>query len=204
MYLTKRDREILLFIEKYKSITIKQCSKIFYTNNKYAYYQSRKRLKLLCDNKLLKRYREDMRSETIYYSDKKLSYHDTKVIDVYAELVSKGCTIKDFKQEYIIPINTDNGKDKEYRADGLIEFEYQGYFYPLLIEIDYTHFTGEKKLMDIYNSGYFQNKYKDMDTDIFPTVIIARPVCPCVDVSIYPFILIYVNMCIDIDINNII
>ena len=200
MYLTKRDREILLFIEKYKSITIKQCSKIFFTTNKYSYYQARKRLKLLCDNKLLKRYREDMRSETVYYSEKKLSYHDIKVIDIYAELVSKGCTIKDFKQEYIIPVSD----SKDYRADGLIEFEYQGYFYPLLIEIDYTHLTGEKKLMDIYNSGYFQNKYKELDSDIFPTVIIARPICPSIDVSIYPFVCIYVDMCMDIDINSII
>lgn len=171
MYLTNRDREIIKFVEEYGSITINQCSKIFFRVNKHAYYQARKRLKQLSNEGYLKRYRKDTKSEVIYYLDKKLSIHDLKVLDVYAELTALGAKIKDFKTEYTIP----TGK-KEYRADALIEFEHDGYFYPLMVEVDYTHFTGEKKLTDVYYSNYFQDKYKDLDNNIFPTILIVRPV----------------------------
>lgn len=171
MFLTNRDKEILKFIEEYGSITINQCSQIFFTHCKQNYYQARKRLKLLSDNKYLKRYRKDMRSETIYYLHKKLSIHDLKVLDVYSYLVYSGASIKFFKQEYIIPV-----EDKNYRADALIEFVYKDYFYTILVEVDYTHYTSQKKLLDIYTSFHFQDKYKNLGENIFPKIIIIRPV----------------------------
>lgn len=192
MYLTARDRKIIKFIEEYKSITINQCSKIFFNNCKESYYQARKRLKLLADNKYLQRYRKDMRSETVYYITKKLSFHDLKVLDIYTYLISLGANIKTFKREYIITL-----EDKEYRADGFIECVKDGYFYPILVEIDYTHFTSKKKLMDIYNSGYFQSMYKKLDADVFPTVVIMRPVVVQVDKEL-PFNLV----CIDFPLSN--
>ncbi|APF26982.1 replication-relaxation family protein [Clostridium sporogenes] len=191
MYLTNRDKEIFKFIEQYGSITINQCSKIFFSKCKQNYYQARKRLKLLSDNKYLKRYRKDMRSEAVYYLDKKLSAHDLKVLDIYAELLHLGAEIKYFEREYIIPT-----KNKEYRADGLVECTKDGYFYPILIEVDYTHFTSNKKLLDIYNSNYFQDKYKDLDTDIFPTVLILRPFLSN-NINNLPFNIIYSTMCIN-------
>ncbi|WP_033047159.1 hypothetical protein [Clostridium botulinum] len=171
MYLSDRDKSILKFIEEYGSITINQCSKIFYTKNKERYYQARKKLKKLADEKLLKRYRKDMRSQAVYYMSKKLSFHDLKVLDIYAELIDMGANITFFKREYTI-----NTLNKNYRADGLIECIFDGYFYPILIEIDYTHFTSPKKLLDIYHSEYFQNKYKDLDENIFPSIIIVKPI----------------------------
>lgn len=194
MILTNRDKSILAFVERYGSITINQCSKIFFSNCKQSYYQSRKRLKLLSDNSYLKRYRQDMRSEAVYYIIKRLSLHDLKVLDVYAYIKSIGAEIKTFEREYIIPCD-----NKEYRSDGLIECIYDGYFIPILIEIDYTHFTGTKKLMDIYKSEYFQNKYKEMDFDLFPLILIARPVRLDINVSDLPFNVIYIDM----DMNNI-
>lgn len=174
MYLTKRDKNILKFIEEYKSLTIKQCSQLFFNNCKESYYQARKRLKLLADNHYLKRYRKDMRSETVYYMDKKLSCHDLKVIDVYACLKTIGVDIKTFEREYVI-----NCGGKEYRADGFFEFICcDGYFHLLLVEIDDTHFTSLNKLLDIYNSNYFQDKYKNLDDNLFPNVIIIRPFIP--------------------------
>lgn len=175
MYLTDRDKDILRFIEEFKSITINQCAKIFFKNSteKNAYYQARKRLRLLSDNNYLKRFRKDMRTEVVYYFKNKLSEHDLKVLDIYAEIIDLGAEITLFEREHIIPT-----KNKEYRADALIECQKDGYFYPILIEIDYTHFTSQKKLDDIYNSNYFQNKYKKLDDNIFPTIIIVRPFLP--------------------------
>lgn len=170
MILTKRDKGILKFIEEFGSITINQCSKIFFKDCKRNYYQARRRLKLLSDSGYLKRFRKDMRSESVYYLEKRLSVHDLKVLDVYAEFINLGTKIKCFKQEYVIPTG-----EKNYRADAVIEFDYKGYWNTILIEVDYTHFTSQKKLIDIYNSNYFQEKYKKYDDDIFPTVIILRP-----------------------------
>lgn len=191
MYLTYRDKSILKFIEKYKSITINQCSKIFFKNCKENYYQARKRLKLLSDNKYLQRYRKDMHSETIYYLTKRLSFHDLKVLDIYAYLINLGAEVKKFKREYTIVL-----ENKEYRLDGFIECIKDGYFYPIIVEIDYTHFTSIRKIFDIYNSRYFQNKYEDLDYDIFPTIIIMRPVIIDVDREL-PFNLIITdyNLC---------
>ncbi|MBY6758614.1 hypothetical protein HYH82_15080 [Clostridium botulinum] len=191
MYLTNRDRDILKFIEQYGSITINQCSKIFFNKCKQNYYQARKRLRTLYNSKYIKRYRKDMRSEAVYYLDKKLSIHDLKVLDIYAEIINLGAEIKCFKKEYTIKC-----KNKEYRADGLIECIRDGYFYPILIEVDYTHFTSNKKLLGIYNSNYFQNKYKDLDTDIFPTVLIVRPFLSN-NINNLPFNIIYSTMCIN-------
>lgn len=171
MILTERDKNILRWVEEHKSITINQTSKIFFKHCKESYYQARKRLRLLSNNGYLKRYRADMKSECIYYLDKKLSIHDLKVLDVYAEFISYGAEIRYFKKEYII----DSGS-KNYRLDALIEVLYNDYFYPIIIEVDYTHLTGSKKLQDIYNSNHFQVKYKNLDDNIFPYVVIIRPV----------------------------
>lgn len=192
MYLTARDKEIIKFVEEYKSITINQCSKIFFKKCKESYYQARKRLKLLSDNKYLQRYRKDMRSKTIYYLDKKLSFHDLKVLDIYAYLITIGAEIRTFKREYVITLDK-----KEYRADGFVECTKDGYFYPVIIEIDYTHFTSKKKLTDIYNSRHFQDMYKKLDTDVFPTVIIMRPVLVSMDKEL-PFNLV----CTDFSLSN--
>lgn len=45
--ITERDKEILRWVEENKSMTIDQCSKIFYNGNTYAYDQARKRLRFL-------------------------------------------------------------------------------------------------------------------------------------------------------------
>lgn len=187
MYLTNRDKEILKFIESYGSLTISQCSKIFFKDCKKNYYQARRRLKMLSDNKYLLRYRHDMRSETVYYMRKKLSLHDLKVLDIYAELIHLGASIRSFKREYIITL-----ENKNYRVDGFIECIKNGYFYPILIEVDFTHFTSMKKIMDIYNSKYFQVKYKKLDEDIFPSIIIVRPVFVQMGNDL-PFQLIYTD-----------
>lgn len=174
MILTQRDKKILRYIENHKSITINQCSKIFFSKNKEAYYQARKRLSILYKNKYIKKYRYDYKSETIYYiSNKHLSYHDLKVYDIYADLINLEIKIKSFHAKYKIP--TPDSKMKYREADAFIEVEHLGYFYPILLEIDMHHFTTKTKLMDIYTSNYFQEKYKNLGYNIFPTILILRP-----------------------------
>lgn len=195
MIVTKRDKEILKFIEEYGSITINQCKNIFFTNNKYDYYQARMRLKLLADNNLIKRYRHDMRSETIYYFDKKLSIHDLKILDFYSRLVVLGAKIKTFERRYMIP--TPNAKMNYREADALFEVVYKGYWHSILLEVDYTHFTWERKVLDIYESNFFQAKYKELDDNIFPKIVIVRQFMPKEKIKSKLFDVEYLNFELD-------
>lgn len=177
MYLKNRDKEIIKFIEEYGSITINQCSNIFYNHCSQKYDLSRKRLKLISENGYIKRNRKSMIDETVYYMKRKLTDHKLKVIDVYSRLFSKGIKVREFKMEYVVNIGkVVSGKEKSYRLDGFLEFEYKGYFYSFIIEVDKTHQTSKRKLVDIYESGYFQNKYKEngMGDNIYPDVLIVK------------------------------
>jgi predicted HTH transcriptional regulator len=56
--MTERDTKIIRWIEENKSMTIYQCSKIFYLGNTYGYDQAIKRLRKLNQEGLIKRYRK--------------------------------------------------------------------------------------------------------------------------------------------------
>lgn len=144
--ITKRDKKILIWIEKYCSITINQCSKIFFTGNKQAYDQARKRLRYLNKEGLIKRYRKDPRSEVIYYMDKKLKIHDLKLMDFVAEFYAQGWELHKFDKEFTVKV-----KDKKYIIDGKAVFKKGKISLPAIIEIDYSHMTAIKKINDIAN-----------------------------------------------------
>lgn len=188
MILTDRDKDILRFIEYYKSSTIDQIAKIFYTNNKERYQMARKRLKLLYENKFIKRYRENNRSNCIYYINKRLSTDSLKLLDVYAELVNEGIEIKYFKREFIVSTRENN-----YRIDALIECNYNNKFYPLFVEVDYYHCSGLKRFEAIFKTGFMQSKYKEYGNDIFPTVVIIRPTLPIKQVKSDLFNITYLD-----------
>lgn len=181
--LSKKDKQILKFIEEYKSITIKQCEKAIFTNNHYAYDQARKQLRQLYKEKYIQRFQGNKIGEVVYYINERLGIHDLKIIDVISELIYLGCKIKYSKKEYKIAINQNiknskiNNSNKNYRkADLFIELDYKDYFIPLLIEVDYTHYTSMNKIQEIYKSNHFQDKYKQLGDNIFPLIVIIRPV----------------------------
>lgn len=137
---TKRDIEIIKYVEQYKSITIEQCSKLFFTNNRYGYDQARKRLSKLKKEGFLKRYRKDPKSMSIYYIDKPLKIHDLKIRDVLIEFINNFSYVNpkiEFKRMY---------DDKEYVIDGVFNLDHK---IPVCVEIDYTHYTSMEKVRDI-------------------------------------------------------
>lgn len=168
MRINKRDKEILKFVEDHKAITIKICANLFFSNSKNNYYSASRRLKILQENGLLKRFRKDVYSEAIYYEKgSPLSPHRIKLLELYSRLTMIGNVIT-FIKEYTVPC--ENMKRKN---DGLIEIavldkEYE-YTYPLIIEIDYTHDTSINKIKDLRDSGHFQELY-----DIMPIMIIVK------------------------------
>lgn len=192
MILTSRDKEILKFIECHHSVTIDQTAKIFYKDKKEAYQMARKRLKDLQNNNYIKRYRENQRCECIYYINKKLSPHNLKLMDVYAELVNAGAKIELFKKEFNISTDKNN-----YRIDALLEFEYDDYFYTFFVEVDYTHFSSIKRFEEIFKTGYMQHRYNKYGENIFPHVLIIRPILPTVQVKSSYFDVTYMNFSLE-------
>lgn len=169
--ISKKDKEILRFIEIHKSITISICAKCIFTGNKFAKDQARKQLRKLYKEGLIQRYQGNRTSEVIYYTIERLGIHDLKLIDVYAEFIALGAIIESFQKEYRVYTSKDK---KKYRdIDGVFEISFNDFKTVCICEIDYSHYTSMNKLQDIFNSKHFQKLYGD---DFFPLIILVRPV----------------------------
>lgn len=130
----KYDKEILRFVEKYKVITISQCEKMFYNN----YEQSRSRLSALKAKGVLDSYKDEKTARLVYFTKDKVSSHDLLVRDFYAELVSIGAEIIEFKTfpQYLNDL---------IRPDAYIHYKYEGKEYHTMLEVDYKHPTEKDK-----------------------------------------------------------
>lgn len=161
--ITKRDKNVLRFIENHKAITVKQAEKIFYKNNEV----SRRRLKYMEENNVLKSYDYKVnRKERAYYSQKKLSSHDLLVLDFYSELIASGSKILNF-------IKQPRYLNDLIRPDALIQFEYKSNIYLQLIEVDLTHYTSNDK-MQLYEKLYKEGELQKEFNGVFPDLIVLR------------------------------
>ncbi len=136
----KYDKQILKFIEDFKSITVKQAEIMFYKNNNNA----RRRLKELEEQGVLKSYKYNKSALAYTFKEfKEISEHDTIRNDFVAQLIAQGSTINSFKvcprplNGMIIP-------------DLYIEYTYKDNIYKSYVEVDLTHFTGDSKIT-LYN-----------------------------------------------------
>jgi DNA-binding Lrp family transcriptional regulator len=153
--LNQRDRGIIEFINEYKSITIKQTSRLFFSGIKYSYNTARKRLKKLEEMDVLKSYTNKVNEEKVYYISDKLSAHNLYVLEVYSLLIENGCEILEFKMQPLY-------LKKQIRPDAFIKFRYDNLVYLVLLEIDLTHFTGLSKFQMyemLYRANELQNIY---------------------------------------------
>lgn len=179
MYLKQRDREILQFIQDYKSITVNICSKIHFRKSKYNYIEASRRLKIMHKNGVIKRTRSKHTSEFIYYNDKPLSPHDIHILEVYAELIFNGLEILNFEQQRPF-------LEETYFVDGFIEFAAPAkngkrQHHSILYEIDLSHASGFDRTIEIYESRdmqtYFMKEYKTTK-EKFPVFLIVSHVIP--------------------------
>lgn len=169
--LSRKDKEILRFIEIHKSITISICAKCIFTGNKFAKDQARKQLRQLYKEGIIQRYQGNRTSEVVYYTMERIGIHDLQLLNVLAEFISLGATIDSFQKEYRVHITKDK---KKYRdIDGVFEISFNDFKTVCICEIDYSHYTSMNKLQDIYKSNHFQEIYGE---DVFPLIILVRPV----------------------------
>ena len=158
--ITARDKEILKFIEDYKSLTIKQAQSLFFNG---SYEGTRRRLAELEKFGLLKSSISKARSEKIYFVEKLLSDHDLYKIDYIVNLKKNQFEILEFNTKPSYFNNT-------LRPDAFVVCRKNGYRYLTFLEVDYTHYTENVKLNVMYEK-LAREEFKDTSF----ILVIARP-----------------------------
>lgn len=144
--ITDKDQKVLNFVEQFGSITINQTRKMFYNTQKYGYDIARRRLKKLVTHNKLRVSRDLTGNENVYYTDKKLSYHDLLVLDYYASLIYNGSKIVYFKQKQPWL----NGK---IVSDAYCCYVIGNKVFFNILEVVRTHGIDKDKYMNLFKSG---------------------------------------------------
>lgn len=154
--ITKRDRTVIEWLEKFGVAKTDTIAEIFYPNIKVA----RRRLKAIYDANLLKREREHFTSQYYYYTKKPQQlYHKILLTDFYKDL-NKKVNIKLFENEYVC---------EDIRADGLVAYEINNETYIAFVEIQISNQPLDIAKYDrLYRSGKYKLHFK---TNNFPLVI---------------------------------
>ena len=155
MIVTERDRKVIDFINKFNTATTKTIQELFYPSLRVA----QNRLKLMTDNKILKRDRDHFTSQFHYYTDTKPRqvYHNLLLADFYKEL-NKVAGIKVFRKEFEIG---------NLRSDGLVGYRLNNTNYIAFVEVELSNKPDVKKYEDLYRS----NIYKKHFGGVFPLII---------------------------------
>lgn len=166
--LTKTDKNILDFLEKYHSLTLNQISNIFFVG-KYKY--ASRRMIMLENQEFQQRTKINSAinknsKERVYYYDYILSEHNTMVFQIYSKIHELGGYVSKFEwqPQYLNDL---------IRADAYIEFEYLGNLYLYIVEVDYSHFTPVNKFK-LYEKLYKDNILQPQCYGIFPNLMVIR------------------------------
>lgn len=131
-----KDRLILIYIEKFKFISIDQARQLTYPNIKQGYLSVMRRLHLLVyKEKKLKIFYDDKLKENLYVDIdidiKKIpsSLHRFYLMNFYCKLISYGAEIEKFKIEK-------EWLNRKYRSDGIAIYIFGGHRYRNIIEVN--------------------------------------------------------------------
>lgn len=166
---TRRDKDIEIFLEKYKAISTVQACKIFFNTDMKS---CSRRLNELEEREVLTHYYVDKNKiYKLIREERVLSKHDLYVLDLYAWIYENGGEVLEFK-------TTPQYFNRILIPDALFKFKipYEGdeYIIDLLLEVDYSHFTPTEKLV-WYEKLYRENILKEFCDSEFPFLLIARP-----------------------------
>lgn len=162
--ITQRDKEILTWVQDYKSITLSQCTYLYFNGN---YEGCRRRLKQLEDMNFLKSVPNSLLKSRVYFNEKLIKDHDLLIYEFLKVIKSNGGEIIKFQTQ-------PNYMDKKIRPDAFIIFSYQSNVYFILLEVDLTHYTTNskmKKYEELFKTGELQKEC----CGTFPIIVIARP-----------------------------
>ena len=162
--LTKRDREILNWIQEYDIITINQAKDMYF---KGVYDNARRRLRVLEQQGFLNSYICNDSKEKVYYIDKKRSLHDIYIIDFITKITLLEGKIIEFKlkPKYL------NGS---LIPDAFIKFSKGDDLYLIFLEVDYKHGTEELKFSSLYERLYRERNKHEEFQGTFPILVVAN------------------------------
>jgi hypothetical protein len=176
LFLTKEDREILLFVELYGSISITQCQNMFYNRQGRGYEMSRVHLAKLVKYSKLSVFKEKFTNKNVYYMTKQPSYHGILVLDYLSNLIKNGATINYFKQEQ-------PWMGKKYKSDAYCMYTLGDRVLFDIVEVVRTKSVEIDKYIAIFDSGEAHalnsNLYRQLSgkgITIFPRLIIIDDV----------------------------
>jgi hypothetical protein len=154
MVVTDRDRRAIDFITRMHCVSTKTIHELFYPSLRVA----QNRLKLMTENRLIKRDRDHFTSQFYYYAESKPKqvYHNLLLTEFYKEL-SKIATIEIFKKEYTI---------EDIRPDALVVYTIHGKSYIAFIEVELSNIPNIVKYERLYKSG----NYKQYFNNIYPLI----------------------------------
>lgn len=188
--LTNRDREVLTWIQDYKSITLSQCSYLYFNGN---YESCRRRLKQLEGIGLLKSIPNTLFKTKVYFQEKLLKDHELLVYEFLKAIKINGGDI----------INIENKPQyhgNKIIPDAFITFSYNKMVFFILLEVDLTHNTPLCKMQryeELYKTGELQNQCYGT----FPIIVITKPSQPRLRYNSSNFNVIYLDLLYN-NINN--
>lgn len=153
---TKRDLQVVEFLEKFHIATTSTIETLFYPSNRVA----RNRLNALVDAKMVKRDRAGISCEYEYYIRRPAQYrHSLLLTDLYREMHRRTELYKFIKEPKIGDIRPDALAG--YKANGVAEVAF--------VEIEISH-----KGLDIekYERLYYSGEYRKYFVD-FPKLIVV-------------------------------
>ncbi|MGJ0846604.1 hypothetical protein ACR77J_07940 [Tissierella praeacuta] len=154
MIVTERDKKVINFIEENKIATTDAIAEIFYPCLRVAQH----RLKLMYDNKLIKRDRDYYTSQYYYYLKKpKQIKHSLLVTEFYKNL-NKIADIKMFRSEFII---------ENIRSDAFVAYEVNNIKKIAFVEVQISN---TKLDIEKYEKLFKSGKYKSY-FPVFPSIL---------------------------------
>lgn len=170
--LSQKDKDILIHLEKYKVITIKQCQRIFFNDadKKLGYDYARKKLKQLEDKELIKSYQNSITEEKVYYVQDKISAHDIFKLDFYSKLCEFNCKNIEVNlyPSYLKDLIRPDAFFKFVREN---DYTHEDELHLILLEVDLTHFTSLTKFK-MYEKLYKEEEIQNQYYGIFPEIVV--------------------------------
>lgn len=157
--ITPTDQKVLDFLEVFNCATTSQLTKLFYNTVKYPYNKSRQRLKILHDDKYVKRDRNDINMEYVYYLRKNNQFRHSLILTEFYIQLQELAEIDSFEIEQ--PYGN-------IRPDGMCICGYRGFTHYFFIE---AHISNNKFNQDKYISYYGSLEWEKY-FDVFPKVVI--------------------------------
>lgn len=155
MIVTERDKKVIAFIEDFKIATTKTINELFYPSLRVAQH----RLKLLSENKLLKRDKDHYTRQYYYYIRKPQQIRHSILLTNFYREVNKLAVIKHFENEFT---HFDG-----IRPDGFMALEFpDGRKEIYFVETEISNKPDVEKYEELFKS----NKWKEVFPK-FPKII---------------------------------